>query len=735
MRRNTLLAIALLGGLVAASPLAAQRDSTRADTTRADTIRADTAKPSAEGLPLKPTRTVSFTTDEGTWLSLDVSPDGRTIVFDLLGDLYTLPIAGGKATPITRGMAFDGQPRYSPDGRSIVYVSDSSGAENVWTVDADGRNPRAVTKGQRTSYASPEWTPDGKYIVVSKDKMYPTFSWYDLYLYNRYGGAGVKLTGAGTQGPPSPYRPPVPDNFMGAAFGKDPRYIYAAVKQKPFEYNLQLPSWQVAVYDRETGKTFYRTDAPGSGMRPVLSPDGRWLVYATRRDTATALRLRDLASGDETWLATAVQRDDQESRFTRDLMPGSSFTPDSRALITSYGGKLWRVEVPSGRATAIPFTADVRQEMGPPLRFAYGINDTTLTVQQIRGARPSPDGRRLVFTALDKLWIMDLPRGRPRRLTTSALGEHSPVWSPDGRWVAYVTWSDQGGDVMRVAPQPGSRPERLTRQSAFYEKLNYTPDGRRLVVARGPRQRRVEGEDPASGPASAIELTWLPAAGGETRAITPLNAYGWPHFTRDSARVYIYDAADGLVSMRFDGTDRKAILKVTGFTPPPLGEGPPQADQADEILISPDGDRMLASVNNNLWLVTAPVVGGQTLTVSVSAPDAAQVPLKRVTRIGGDFVGWANDGRSFYYSAGHSFFTYDVARADSLVRDSTSRADSVARAATGAGARPDTGRARPAGRRRPHDLGLGARGSHRHGAARPARLRAGARGSAHHGPA
>ena len=68
-------------------------------------------------LPMEPTRTVAFTTDEGTWLSLDVSPDGKTIIFELLGDLYTLPYRGGKATRITSGMAFDSQPSYSPDGK------------------------------------------------------------------------------------------------------------------------------------------------------------------------------------------------------------------------------------------------------------------------------------------------------------------------------------------------------------------------------------------------------------------------------------------------------------------------------------------------------------------------------------------------------------------------------------------------------------------------------------------
>src|SRR5258708_4406934 len=98
----------------------------------ANPVRAQQPAPRADGLPLETTRRLQFTTDEGTWLSLDVSPDGRSIVFDLLGDLYTLPLTGGKATRITSGPAFDTQARFSPDGRSIVFVSDRSGSDNVW---------------------------------------------------------------------------------------------------------------------------------------------------------------------------------------------------------------------------------------------------------------------------------------------------------------------------------------------------------------------------------------------------------------------------------------------------------------------------------------------------------------------------------------------------------------------------------------------------------------------------
>jgi Tol biopolymer transport system component len=293
-------------------------------------------------LPLKPTRHARFTTTEGTWVSLDVSPNGQTIVFDLVGDLYTVPIAGGKATKVSEGMAFDGQPRFSPDGSKIAFVSDRSGSDNLWVMDADGKNPRAITKMEKRQFVSPEWTPDGKYIVVSRNNSLfaPV---YELFLYHVDGGSGIKMTGApaggaqaqGGGGPPGGGGP---NNYVGPAFGSDPRYVYVSARQGAGGYNQTSLGWQVAVYDRETGELYPRTASLGSGMRPTVSPDGKWLVYATRDVSVTSLRLRDLETGDERWLARDVQRDDQESRFVRDLMPGMSFTPDSRSLVLAHHG-------------------------------------------------------------------------------------------------------------------------------------------------------------------------------------------------------------------------------------------------------------------------------------------------------------------------------------------------------------------------------------------------------------
>jgi len=667
--RTCAVAIALAGAPLMAAPrtIAAQQPDLRGDARR-------DARSSGPPLPLQTTRTVSFSTTEGTWMSLDVAPDGAKIVFDLLGDIYTLPIAGGTATRVTSGPAMDNQPRFSPDGAHIVFTSDRGGGENVWVMNADGSNARAVTRGDNGHYVSPTWTPDGEYIVVSRNvsQNVAFTDTYDLYMYNVSGGSGIRVAGGGTPAAGGGRGAGAggaggAQNYLGAAFGKDPRYLYLSRKPGGWGYNLQLPGWQVYVYDRQTGRMAARTSAFGSGMRPALSPDGKWLVYATRIDTSTVLRVRDLASGDESTLLAHVQRDDQESRFTRDLLPGYAFTPDSKAIVLSHNGRFWRAEVPSGRETAIPFTAQVEQQLGPPLKFTVAMNDSTVAVQQIRDARPSPDGKRLAFSALDRLWVMDLPNGTPHRLTRGTDGEFEPSWSPDGRSIAYVTWTDRaGGGVWRVAADGNGAPERLSKQNAFYQNVAYSPDGAKLFAIRASRQARLEEQRNIGE-----ELVWLPASGGDATSVAAVSGAHNPHFVSEQPdRVYIYDGG-ALSSMRFDGTDLREHLRVAGYAQQTSGSiAPPQ--QPTELLMAPDGRHALATVTNNVYVVAVPMVGGQTPVISVANPAAASVPVRRVTRVGGDFIGWSG-ADTFYYSLGHSFFR---SRAPTSV-DST-RADSIA---------------------------------------------------------
>ncbi len=194
--------------------------------TRAQNDKAAAEAVKHKGLPLIPERTVSFTTSEATWLSLDLSPDGRTIVFELLGDLYTLPITGGQATRITSGQAYDMQPAWSPDGKHLVFISDRNGSENLWIANADGSKPRAITTTERDNYMSPTWTPDGEYVIAAKGAQ--------LWMYNQAGGSGVQMTGAGPRpaaatpgpGPAGPATPAI----LGPAFGKDPDSLWVNVR-------------------------------------------------------------------------------------------------------------------------------------------------------------------------------------------------------------------------------------------------------------------------------------------------------------------------------------------------------------------------------------------------------------------------------------------------------------------------------------------------------------------------
>ncbi|RMH12359.1 MAG: amidohydrolase [Gemmatimonadetes bacterium] len=659
------------------------------------------------GLPLEPARWARFTTHEGTWISLDVSPDGQSIVFDLLGDLYRMPITGGEATRLTVGLPHDMQPRFSPDGSQIVFVSDRSGDNNVWVMPAEGGEPRQISKGIGSRFLSPEWMPDGDYIVVSRAA--PRQGLEKLWLYHTGGGTGIEMVGG-----------PRGLRMMGASVDPTGRFIWYAQRTGTWSYNAILPQYQIWVYDRQTGTRTPMTNRYGSAFRPQVSPDGKWLAYGGRHDADTGIRLRELASGEERWLAYPVQRDDQESTANMDVLPGYAWTPDGSALVMSYGGRIWRVPVDGSPPVEIPFTVQAEVAIGPEVKFEYPIEDTpTFTVKQIRDAKPSPDGSKVVFTALDRLYVVDLPDGTPRRLTEDEVGEYHPTWSPDGRSVAYVTWDDDAGEghIRRVSAS-GGRSTTLTRVPAYYQQVAWSPDGQRIVAVRSSRRNLEEAIDPFIGLGLDSEFIWVPADGGDVTVIGPTNGRRAPHFTDDPDRIYYYgfvraDPIPGspqappptlaLSSARWDDTDVKVHLRVTARIDVSAGEVAegyrvtPESDlvmpeeydedgnpvrrareghddgtepreliprrSAGMVLMAPHGDLALAQVGNDVYAVTVPQIGGQVPEVDVFKPDSAAVPAWKLNELGAEFPAWGADGRTVHWSLGNAFFSYDLDRA------------------------------------------------------------------------
>ena len=647
-----------------------------------------------EGLVLKTAETITFSTDEVTWPSIDVSPDGRTILFDVLGDLYTLPIEGGQARRIMGGLSFEGQPVYAPDGKTIAFLTDRTGVENLWIADADGSNPRAISKDTRTNdrpqiMVSPAWTPDGQYLIVSKSRP-PDPGTFWLFMYHRDGGSGVRIgpapppqPGPDAQGPP----PPPPPNRMGAVASPDGRFIYYTQRNGTFTYNAQFPLWQIYRHDRETGDASQVTNARGSAMRPAISPDGKWLVYGTRHKTQTGLRVRNLETGAERWLAYPVTRDDQESRASRDTMPRYDFMPDGQSLIVPIGGKIHRVDFASGELRVIPFTLQVQAEVAPRVYTPVRMEDTaTVRARLVRWPAISPDGNRLVFSAMNRLYVMDLPSGTPRlltgtpqptlgasgtvgTLTGASEGEFMPTWSPDGQSIAYVTWTTTGGHIKRV-PAAGGQPQTLTSAEGYYLDPVYTPDGSRIVFVRGaaadqlysilqdtppPDDPDGPGEISGVNPPNTLELRWMPATGGATTYIAAAQGGRNPHFTRnDPKRVYLAGTR-GLQSITMDGYDRRTHFRVQGIGP---GSNPPTAS---EIRLSPDGTRAFVNLQGRHFMVTVPMAGRETVDIRITGrDDNASVPVKRMSAEGGDYLQWTADGKAVTWAWGAQFFQQPI---------------------------------------------------------------------------
>jgi Tol biopolymer transport system component/imidazolonepropionase-like amidohydrolase len=594
-----------------------------------------------EGLPLKTERKISFTTDEGTWISLDPSPDGKQIVFDLLGDLYVVATSGGEARRLTEGPAWDCQPRFSPDGKQIAFISDRNGSDNLWLMKADGTGLKKVSDETDDQLGSPAWSPDGNYIVVRKYGPYPGATDYlrttSLWFFHKDGGKGVEIVkGKGET-----------EISSGAVFSPDGKLVYFSSHPDKYKYNVDIGRFQVYTYNRETGEIEKITSEYGGGLRPIVSPDGRWLVYASRHDAKTGLRIRDLSTREEHWLALPIQRDDQEGFAVNDVLPGYSFTPDSKAVLFTRDGHIRRVDVASHQVATIPFSALVSQSLGPRVHTDWPIDDGPLTVRQMRWTNQSPDGKQIVFSAVGKIWVMTLPDGKPRRLTPDTVREYSPAFSPDGKWVVYVTWSDaDGGELWKISAAGGA-PVKLSAAAGYYSSPQWSPDGSKLLFVMGSTRGRLRADA-----ADIQEVRWIAAEGGASHTIVAIagDGYQQPTFNGDGTRVYYMEDAPAptegpgfparlLRSVRLDGVDKKTHFHFEG--------------EFALAIPSPDGEWIAIQNRYDAYLAAFPKVGETVVILNFKTP---AVPLRRVTKEGANYINWADGGKTLTWSFGNDFY-------------------------------------------------------------------------------
>ena len=355
----------------------------------------------------------------------------------------------------------------------------------MWWIDFEKKDTFQVTKDKDQNFPDAAWTPDGDYIVFGKGKLN-----VQLYMVHKNGGGGVQLIDA-----------PANMKTIDPAVSPDGKLIYYSRRFGPWNYNAQLPQYQIGVYDRDNGKLNTITSRYGSAFTPTLSKDGKWLVYGSRFEDKTGLVLRNLETGDEKWLAYPVQRDDQESIATMGVLPGMAFTPDSKAVIGSYGGKIYRISIDGSAPTEIPFTADVQLELGPRLQFKYPVSDTSHALAtQIRDAVPSPDGKKLAFTVLNR-FVRDglslLAHQNASRPMNSPKHK-SHLNSPDGNYIVFITWTADGGNLFKVNVSGKMNVQKLTKTTALYSNPAWSFSSDRIAFVRSKTQRYKESIGPVA---------------------------------------------------------------------------------------------------------------------------------------------------------------------------------------------------------------------------------------------
>ncbi len=589
--------------------------------------------------PPGPRFEIPIDTDEGTWMSVDVSPDGREIVFDLLGDLYVIPAEGGEARALTSGFSWDMQPRYSPDGRFIAFTSDRAGGDNVWVMNRDGSDAKQVTKESFRLLNSPTWTPDSEFIAARKHfTSTRSLGAGEIWLYHRTGGDGLQIT----------ERPNQQKDVGEPAFSADGKYLYYSRDATPgdyFEYDKDSNAGIYAIFrlDRETGETDRFLGGAGGAIRPTPSPDGRYMAYIRRVRFQSMLFLYDMESGDEWPVYDALERDLQETWAVHGVYPGIAWTPDGGSLVFWSGGKIRRLEVDTGVAVEIPFHVSAQLPALEVVRAEVEVAPETFRPKMLRWVEVSPRGDRVAFQVLGHIYVKDLPNGRPQRLTSQ--DDHFelyPTWSRDGRWIAYVSWDDETLGAVRVVSADGGGGRVLTTKPGHYIEPAFSPDGETLVY------RRISGGGLTSPMWSRDTGVYaVPFVGGEPVLVTESGSR--PHFGADSDRVYV---------QRWSGSD---VDRKTQLVSIDLGGGDERTEaessRAQEYRVSPDGQWLAWRERFHAFI--APYVRtGRKLELG---PKTSALPISRVSKEAGEFLHWSGDSRSLHWSLGPELFTRDLA--------------------------------------------------------------------------
>ena len=578
-----------------------------------------------------------FNTTEGTWMNLDVSPDGKTIAFDMIGDIYTIPIAGGKAKALRTGLPFEIQPRFSPDGKKISFTSDAGGGDNIWTMNLDGSDEKQITKEDFRLLNNAVWSGDGDYLIARKHfTSGRSLGAGEMWMYHRTGGSGLQLTKKKND----------QQDVNEPCISSDGKFMYFSEDMYPggyFQYNKD-PNKQIYVikrYEFETGKTTTITGGPGGAARPQVSRNGKLLAFIKRVRTKTVLYIHNLETGEEYPLYDKLNKDQQEAWAIFGVYPNFSWMPDNQNIIFWSGGQLNKINIKTLAVTNIPFTVDVNIKIAKALEFENPVSPDNFKVKVIRHAVTSPDEKTLVFNALGYLWKKTLPSGTPKRLTKGSDFEFEPSFSPDGQDIVFVTWNDKElGTVQRMNLKTGKF-TLLTSDKGIYRTPSFSANGFKIVYLK----ENGNNEQGHSFSKNA-GIYYMKSTGGKGTFVTKNGQY--PIFSKDGKRIiyqtggsYFGALTKELKSVNLNGQDEKTHIK---------------SKYANRLVPSPDNKWVTFTHLHKVYVAPIPKTG-QTIDID---NNTSSFPVSQLSRDAGINLHWSKDSKKVHWTLGEEYFTNKI---------------------------------------------------------------------------
>ncbi len=578
--------------------------------------------------------THKFTTTQGTWMNLDVSPDGKTIVFDMLGDIYTMPIQGGNAKAIRTGIAFEVQPRFSPDGKYISFTSDAGGGDNIWIMNTQGKEAKQITKESFRLLNNAVWTPDSKYLIARKHfTSSRSLGAGELWQYHITGGSGIQVVKKKND----------QQDINEPWVSSDAKHLYYSEDMYSggfFQYNKD-PNKQIYAikrYNLVSGERQTITGGPGGAARPTVSPDGAMLAFVRRVGEKTVLYIHDLETGQEFPIYDGLNKDQQEAWAIFGVYPNFDWLPNNKELIIWSGGSFQRINTETLAVTPINFQADVSIDLAQTVKTNTPIERDQFTPKVIRNARTSPDGKTLVFSALGHLYKKTLLKGTPERLTASTDFEFEPSFSPSGNEIIYVTWNDlEKGTISYVDINEGE-PVKLTTEKAIYRTPSYSKDAKQIVYRKQ-----------AGNTDQGITFTKNPGIyvmDQDGQNPTKIINYGEnPMFNNDGSRIYLQtggtyfgNLTKKLISVNLQGHDEREHV-ISKY--------------ANHIVPSPDNKWVAFTNLHKAYIAPMPQIG-KPLTLDGKSNN---VPVQQIAKDAGVNLHWSSNSNTIMWTLGDEYYS------------------------------------------------------------------------------